>query len=308
MDCIKVKRRGFNYYTDYMERYFEKVAVNHGYHLTKRQAQAEFWCLTFTGEPSMGGPKWITFISDAFSGVTYAQLEELSRLIAECFKSESIIEAVDAELEEITQMMLAYLKGKCGFPMTEEQCRKYGSPDLWIFSREHNAFDEPPFLTEGETILKIVTHPMYCIPGKSFLIGTQNYGGISRGLIISVSFDYTPDNVIEIENPIFMLPTPKGDVFMRRLPLEMEQKIVNGKCVCRAELPDFNIPEGVNIYSAKLCGKKKQDEIDMRSFGLLFVPKGSNELLRSMEIEITPVEYPANRAVLKARDLKYQDE
>jgi len=38
---------------------------------------------------------------------------------------------------------------------------------------------------------------------------------------------------------------------------------------------------------------------------LMFVPQGSKELLRSMEIEIIPVEYPANKVVLKVSDLKW---
>lgn len=57
--CIKVKRRGFNYYTGPMEQYFENTAVRYGYHLTKRIEQAELWCVTFLGNP--GGSKWITF-------------------------------------------------------------------------------------------------------------------------------------------------------------------------------------------------------------------------------------------------------
>lgn len=302
--CIKVKRRGFNYYTDYIERYFEKVAVNHGYHLTKRREQAELWCLTFTGDPQMGGSKWITFTSGAFNGITYEQLEELSHLIAECFKSVSVIEPMDEELGNISQMMIAYLKGKHSFPMTEEQFRNYGTPDLWLFCREHSAFDEQPFITEGETVLKIVSHNAYYEPAKNFLIGMQNYGGISKGLIINISFDYNTGEDIELENPIIILPNNKDDLYWQRLPLEMEQTVEGGKRIYRADMTDFNIPEGVNIYSAKLSGKKKQDETHMRSFSFMFVPQGSKEILRSMMIEIIPVEYPANKAVLKASDLK----
>ena len=303
--CIKVKRRGFNYYTDYMERYLEMVAANHGFHLTKRREQAMLWCITFTGEPSMGGSKWITFTSGAFSEITYEQLEELSRLIAKCFKSESIIEPLDGELKEITQMMIAYLRGERSFPMTEEQYHKYGTPDLWLFSQAYSAFSEPPFITEGETVLKIVTHPMYCVPGENFLIGMQNYGGISRGLIINISFDCSPDDMIEIEKPTIILPNHKNDLYWQRLSLEMERTVERSKRGYRVDMPNFNIPEGVNIYSTKLYGKKKQDESHERSFSLMFVPQGSKELLRSMEIEIIPVEYPANKVVLKVSDLKW---
>lgn len=307
MYCIKIKRKGFNYYTDYMERYFEKAAVSHSYHLTKRQEQAEFWCLTCTGEPNTGN-KWITFISDAFNGMAYKQLTELSCSIAECFKSVSVIEPLDVDLEETVQMLTAaHLEGKCSFPMTEKhlyKLLKYGFPNVWLFSREFSAFDEPPFLTEGETILRVVSNPANCISGESFLIEIQNYGGISKGLIIDISFDFNPVNGIELKNPIIILPSPKGDLHMQRLPLAMEQSVANDKSIFHIALPDFNIPEGVNIYSARLCGKKKQDETDMRSFSLMFVPHGRKELLMSMKVEITPVEYPVNKVAFKASGLE----
>jgi len=85
----------------------------------------------------------------------------------------------------------------------------------------------------------------------------------------------------------------------------MERTVERSKRVYRVDMPNFNIPEGVNIYSTKLCGKKKQDESHERSFSLMFVLQGSKELLRSMEIEIIPVEYPANKVVLKVSDLKW---
>lgn len=290
--CIKVKRGGFNYYTVYLERYFEKAAVNYGYHLVKRPEQGERYCLTFIGDPQMGGQKWITFTSDAISKAPYEKIRELSHVIAECFKSESIVEEIDEGLEQLIQMMKAYLKGASRFEMAEEQYRKYGMPHLWLFNREYSAFDEPPFITEGETKLRIDSHNT-CEPGKSFLFEVQNYGGISKGLIINISFENSTDDVIELEQPTLILPNRKCSLHLQRLPLEMS------RIVYRIELQDFNIPEGVNIYSAKLCGKKKQDEIDMRSFSLMFIPKGSRELLNSMEIEVMPIEYPANKAVLK---------
>jgi len=90
--CIKVKRKGFNYYTDYMERYFEKVAAEFGYHLTKRKEQAELWCVAFIDDPQSGGSKWITITSPIFGEIPYAGLLELTQLIGEHFKSESVLE------------------------------------------------------------------------------------------------------------------------------------------------------------------------------------------------------------------------
>ena len=299
MYCIKVKRKGFNYYTDYMERYFEKVAANHGYHLVKRREQAELWCFTFIGEPRLGGPKWIIFMSDVFSEITNEQLEVLSQLIAECFKSESVIETADEELDELIHMAKAYLKGECSFTITEEQCRKYGSPDPWFFSREQSAFDEPPFLTDGETDLKIVSYTPHCTSGDTFMLDVQNYGGVSKGLVITISYDYDPNNEIELENLMLVLPNNKNNMLWQRIPVFAIQTIAESRRVHTVDLPDFDIPEGVNIYSAKLCGKKKQDEADYRSITLKFVPCGNSNLINSMSVEIYPKEYPSKRVVWK---------
>lgn len=297
--CIRLKRRGFNYYTDYMERYFENVAVNHGFHLVKRREQAELLCLTFIGEPQIGGSKWITFASDSLKELTYEQLKKLSLLMAECFKSESIIDEIDEELEKIIQAIKAYWNGSSCFVMSDEQLRKYGTPEVWLFSREYSAFDEPPFLADGETILKIVSHSSNYISGADFFLDVQNYGGISKGIAISISFQYGANDIAELENPMVILHNHRDDLEWEWLPLEVEKIITKDRIIYRAALTNFIIPEGVNIYSAKLCGKKKQDEADRRSFRICFIPHGSGEVLESMEIEIIPMKFPANKAHLK---------
>ena len=139
--CIKVRRKGFNYYSDYMERYFDKAAVNYGYHLIKNPEQADYSCITIINTPDMGsgGSPWMIFWSKTFDEIAYDKLQELSQVIAESFKSESIIEKAD-----ISEIIGAIKNGSM----------EYGMPYPWFFSKEHNAFEEPPFLVEGETKLK----------------------------------------------------------------------------------------------------------------------------------------------------------
>jgi len=282
--CIKVKRKGFNYYTDYMERYFDKVAVQYNYHLVKNPDQAELSCITFVDAPYTGhsGSKWMIFISKVFNEVTHEQLQKLSQLIAECFKSESIIEKID-----VSEMLESI----------ENRALKYGMPYFWYFSRKHNAFDEPSFLAEGETALRIYSYTAFCTDGQVFLLSIQNHGGISKGLNINISFDISAEDQVDLYELTLVKPKNRHEV--SGFPLEADQSIFNNKKIYTIELPDFNIPEGINEFSAKLCGKKKSDESFIRSFSLRFMPKGKPEALKTMQIEIIPIEYPHKRVLWK---------
>ena len=178
--CIKVKRKGFNYYTDYMERYFEIVANNYGYHLVKNPEQADFTCITFIDAPILGkgGSKWMIFMSKTFNEIGYEQLQVLSKQIAVSFKCESLIE--ECNMTDMKKTL-------------EESLLKYGIPVIWYFSNKHNAFDEPPFITEGETNLKIVSCSLTCSIDQNFLVTFQNLGGVSKGLkIVTTQNPYLP--------------------------------------------------------------------------------------------------------------------
>ena len=296
--CIKVKRRGFNYYTDYMEQYFENVAVQYGYHLTKRREQAEIGCVTFISEPPYGDSKWMTFISSSFADISYEQMLELSRNIGQCFKSECVVEMVDDGLFEIFHAAKQVYEGKGDFRIMEEIARKHGLPYCWFFSRKHSAFDEPIIITEAETAFKVVQYDAQCISHKGFLLSVMNIGGISKGLTISISFDKAYD--IGIESTTLILHKKANDI--ERISLDTNRIDTDNKTAFRAELPDFQIQGGFNEYSAKMRGKGKQNVANSCSLTLLIVPYGNDTALRSMEIEIGPNEYPMNKVLYKYQE------
>lgn len=295
--CIKVKRRGFNYYTDYMERYFENVAVQYGYHLTKRREQAELRCVTFVSEPSPGSSKWITFTSSSFEGMTYEQLEELSRIVGECFKSESVVDIVDDVLLELVDEIRLFYEGKGSFKMSSnsELAQKYGMPHIWQFNKEHSAFDEPIFITEAETAFKVVQYDMHLVSHEKFLIGIMNIGRASKGLTINILFNNSSE--VEIENPTLIIPNAKRSIDPQRIALDMVRIDTDNKTIFCVELSDFTIRDGFNEYSAKLCGRKKQDIADSCCLYVLFKPCGNEAVLKSMKIEIIPNEYPMNKTI-----------
>lgn len=279
--CIKVKRKGLNYYTDYMERYFESAAVKYGFHLTKRREQAEYACVTFDYESTDRGSKWITFITNSFSEMTYEQLEELSQTIGECFKSESVIAKLDAGVGTLQNIAPAALS-------MSELARNYGTPNVWYFSSGHSAFDEPIFVTENETTLKAESHSACCRPDEVFIMSVLNTGRASKGIAIEISFAASDD--VDVKNLSLEVPNAKRNMPARCVFTDMVRMDTGDRTVFRAELSEFDIPQGFNKHSAKLSGRKKQDVKNSCGIRASFVPRGDAAVLRSMEIKIIPSE------------------
>jgi len=262
--CIKVKRRGVNYYTDYMERYFEKVAVLYGYHLVKKPAQADLICTTYISQPSEN--KWMTFVSGVFAQMTDSELECMAQQIGEAFKAESIIEPID-------------LNGDMSV---------YGSPYVWCFSKKYSAFDEPAYLTAEPPLLKINSWNTLCVSGRTYKVTALNIGGRLKGLRIEISYPCQDNKAIFFENAEILTYTKNKQINRLQINLDYSQ-VIDGRQVHIVELPEFVIPDGINIYSAKLSGKKKQDEADYRSVTLSFTPMGDNTLLSDLTTTILPL-------------------
>jgi hypothetical protein len=282
-----------------MERYFESVAVQYDYHLTMRKEQAELWCITFISEPSRGGSKWITFTSSSFDDMTFEQLEDLSCKIGVGFKSESIVDVVDDTLSKLVEEVRQFYAGQGSFRMSsnDELALKYGMPHIWQFSREHSAFDEPILITAAETAFKVVQHDVHLVSNKNFLVGVRNVGGGSNGLTIKLSFDNT--GKIEIESPTLIIPNIKRKVDPQRVALDLMRTDTDSQATFYSSLSDFTIKDGFNEYSAKLCGRKKQDVADSCCLYVLFRPCGNEGTLKNMEVEIIPDEYPMNKAIYR---------
>ena len=290
--CIKVKRKGFNYYTDYMERYLEKVAVEYGYHLTKRKSQADKWCISFIGDPQLNGSKWIIFTSETWDNLTYEQVEELSRLIGACFKSESVLEAADDRLMELTRTMKAVYFGEKNLEKYPEIAQSYGFPYPWFFSREHGAFDEPVYFAGGETVFKKYRHDTFCESGKMYNVSALNVGGPSKGLAIDISFANIDG--VRIEESRWTVSNDR-----KQYPFELIRTDANDRIIFHAELPDFDIHGGFNEYSAKLCGRAKMNAAERCAVHFLFTPCGGEAILSSMEIAVTPCEYQDNKVIFR---------
>ena len=297
--CIKVKRKGVNYYTDYMERYFDRVAVEYGLHLTKRSEQADIWCVAFVSDPQSGQSKYMTFFSPVFCDLAPVELEKLTQLIGECFKSESILEEADDRLNELAQASkAAYIcKDRSKISYIVEQ--GYGSPVLFMFSREYSVFDEPVFITLGATVFRKSSQGFGVKSGETYCVSVLNIGGPSKGLAIGVSFPNTGE--VGIENQRWSIW--ENNRLPKQSSFEFIRIEILNKVIFHADLPDFDIRCGFNEYSTKLCGKAKMNAASKCEISLLFIPYGNTADLSEMEVTLTPIQNPENEVAFKPVNL-----
>ena len=290
--CIKVKKKGFNYYTDYMERYFDNVAKEYGLHLTKRNNQADMWCTAFVSVPG-SAVKWMTFASPLFDSLTLMQLEKLTQLIGVCFKSESKLEESEDVLGELALLSKAAQESR-DYSKFRDFCEHgYGIPERFMFSRKYSAFDEPVYISEGETVFKKSSYDAYRISGKSYSVTALNTGGPSKGISFDISFS---DNCeIMIENQRWSVW--KNNSMPTQESFEFEQTVYNDRIRFHSDLPDFEIHCGFNEYSTKLVGKGKMNAATKCEISLLFTPYGKDSALRDMEVMITPNLNPEGKVV-----------
>ena len=257
--CIKVKRKGFNYYTDYISKYFEDTFSKYGFHVVKNPLQSEFSLFMIIDDTP-----WMTIVSNKLETMDIAMLHKLSNEISDAFKSSAIVETCNlSKLDSVIE---------------------------FHFSSKHSAFEEPAFICEGETIIKWNSSDVICQSGKPFILSCSNYGGISRGLEIVIAGDFVEQDTINFDSLKVYYHDYTGKT-KKKLFYEVEpQKIIqsDGKKVYFYDYSDFIFPEGINPYSAKLMGKKGDDERNARSFYIYMIPYGNQSDLNTMFISIRP--------------------
>ena len=80
--CIKLRRRGMNYYTDYTEGYLESAFCPMGWHLTFRPEQAVWTCsIQWDSSP------WLTFSADWLNTLEDGAIAKLAQHLGDVFKT-----------------------------------------------------------------------------------------------------------------------------------------------------------------------------------------------------------------------------
>ncbi len=236
-----IKRKGFNFYGDYTEKYLHQSFENKGYYLVKEKDKKLFGVIV---DVSMS-KKYMTVLSPYFDTLTEDDAKEFAEILSNNFKSEVIID---------------YITGNYEIKET---------PYIFMFSDMHNAFDEDVYVYDKAPEFVRESYSAHCKSGDLYSEEYVNYGGAFRGIEISVSFDVED---VEIENA-FLTYEPHKEI--ERLQIAFEKK--NGVFVCA--LNDFSMEKGINKHSAVLRYKKLQKEKWKHSFSIHFKPKSDVESL-----------------------------
>jgi len=234
-----IKRKGFNYYTDYTELYLHRSFENKGYYLVKDESKCLFSVIVDISEE-----KYMTVLSPYFDTLSEDDAREFSEILGSNFKSEVI-----------------------AMPCTENYQFK-GIPYRFMFSDIYNAFEEDIYVydTSPEFVQECFSQ---CKSEQPYVVEYINYGGAFRGLEISLSFD-NADVILEE-------PSLNYYVGKEKLTKELTFEKSGNKFYC--SVPEFHMNKGINKYSAVLRGKKREDEKSKNGFYIRFVPRSSDEFL-----------------------------
>lgn len=244
-----IKRKGFNYYTDYIELYLHRSFEKKGYFLVKEKKNSVFSVMVYGCEDE----KYMAVASPFFDTLSNEETHEIAELLHYNFKSEVKIMPCsdDYELE--------------------------GNHYTFMFSNTHNAFEEDAYVYDSEPeFVQELFSP--CISYQPCIIGRVNYGGAFKGLDITLTFE---SDGVELEETVLICFKGKKIVSEKIVFEKLNNKF---KCV----IPDFSMDKGINRYSAVLKGKHGADKKSECSFYIRFIPKSTKKILNP-EVIIKPL-------------------
>lgn len=234
---IKLRKKGFNYYTDYTEKYLNETLEAYGYKLSLRKENGKGSLTLFWDESP-----WLTVSAPWFDEMSEEKVKEVAENLAEKFKTKYEI-------------------------VNEEAVATYEEMHEYYITDGIGAIDEPFFISDGEPCFEWVTMPFRQKYNEPYHISFQNHGGIKKGLAAEIELS---NKNARIES--FQMKSQRNDgeyeVFTTE-PTVTENE--NGR-VYQFVLHDYVIPEGINRYSIKLMGKKKQTECEKRRIYVSFLP------------------------------------
>ena len=235
-----IKRKGFNFYTDYTELYLHKSFENKGYYLVKEKNK----CLFDVIVDICDNEKYMVVLSSHFDSLSEEDALEFTEILSANFKSEVIT-----------------------IPYTKNYELK-GTLYKFMFSDTYSAFEEDAYVyDQNPELVREVFSP--CISQRPYVINYTNYGGAFRGLEIELFFD---GDDVELEEATF-------NYFQGKDKIAKEIIFEKNSNVFKCKLEDFFMDKGINKYSAVLRGKKKENEKCKHSFYIRFIPKSDAEIL-----------------------------
>lgn len=228
-----IRRKGFNYYTDYTEKYLHDALSGYGYNLVRERENSVFAVTVYISEE-----KYMTLQSVFIDMLPEEELPAASEAFSSAFRSEVIISAGGGEPHG-------------------------GVAYVFYFSDVYSAYDLPPFVESGEPELKQITGNLTpFIPGVPRVYSFVNYGGPAAGLEVRIEGADASD----FEDFTVNRWATKN----RRITEKPAFERANTGLMAR--LPDFVIPAGINRGSAVLRGRTLDRERDKRGLYLRLIP------------------------------------
>jgi hypothetical protein len=251
--CIKIQ----NKYGVNIEKRLDLAFSAHGFHVVRNPAHFEKSITVY-----FDNTPWLTVASDDLDELGISGLQALAADFSAAFNAAALIQPFQ-------------LTGGEGF-------------QEYHFSAGHNAFDEPPFIKEGPTVLKRFLFGPDCQSGEEFTYTCINTGGISRGLELYIAGDFVEKDTA-VFDPLFIQTYEYRKKDKKELTYEAEQtklRLDNGRQVYFYDFPDFIFPEGINEYSAALGFQVAC--ILHRSINLWMMPVGSQKELDTLQLALVP--------------------
>lgn len=239
---LYIRRKGFNYYTDYTELYLHNAFMNYGYSLIREQAKSNFGVTVYISESE----KYMALLSPFFDNIDESDLLELCEIFSKAFKSEAIVSVCPDD---------AVFRGD----------REY-----FMFSENFSAFDEPVYLTEAPAKLKRKTADCFFRTNEPYLIRFVNNGGKLSGISV----------ILDFEEDISELSMDKAEIIYYENKKEIRKTIAFVKSdnffFAEADFPV--IDKGINPASAVLRAKKLYNEEEKHGFALKLTPESGADI------------------------------
>lgn len=247
---LLVKRKGFNYYTDYTEHYLHNAFQNYGYSIVRDESKSDFSVLVYISETE----KYMKMISPFFDNLSEKDIENFCNLFSVAFKSEVKMEDFD-----------------------ESQCNSM-YPYKFMLSKNHSAYNEPAYLIDAPPKLERRTYNCNFTTNKVSLMSFVNVGGNISGL--KIIFDFS-ENVEDLQ-----LSDSKISYYANKENTVLDISFDKNDKTFTSNIDSFKTDKGINPKSAVLKGKKRADEEEKHGFRLRILPVSSKHLNLSGKLTI----------------------
>ena len=248
---LMVKRKGFNYYTDYTELYLHRAFQNYGYSVVRDKAKSDFSVIVHISEEE----KYMEMISPFFDKLSESDVANLCDVFSDAFKSEVAIAEING-YEKVSTGVYEFM-----------------------LSKTYSAYDEPVYLIDVAPKLVRRTWKYSFKTNESYSMRFVNVGGKISGINITLDFN---ENIHDLD-----LSDAHISCFNRESFSSQEFLFKKENSSFKADIDFLKIEKGINPNCAVLRGKKKANEEDRYGFWFGVLPVSKEDVVLKGTLTIT---------------------